>query len=47
MPASLEEQIEQLKHAIADFEAQRAILAEEAVEAALVPSRQKLAELKA
>jgi hypothetical protein len=47
MSISLDEQIKQLKQAIAELEAQRAILGDEAVEAALVPSRRKLAELKA
>jgi class 3 adenylate cyclase len=47
MSITLDEQIQQLKQAIADLEAQRSILGDAAVEAALIPSRQKLAELEA
>jgi class 3 adenylate cyclase len=47
MATTLDEQITQLKNAIAELEAQRSILGDEAVDAALVPSRQKLAELEA
>ena len=47
MATTLDEQITQLKNAIAEIEAQRSILGDEAVDAALVPSRQKLAELEA
>ncbi|MGW8181150.1 MAG: adenylate/guanylate cyclase domain-containing protein, partial [bacterium] len=47
MVATLDEQINQLKQAIAELEAQRAILGDEAVEAALIPSRKKLANLEA
>lgn len=47
MSSSLDEQINQLKQAIAEIDAQRSILGDAAVEAALVPSRQKLADLEA
>jgi class 3 adenylate cyclase/tetratricopeptide (TPR) repeat protein len=47
MSTTLDEQINQLKQAIVELEAQRSILGDEAVDAALVPSRQKLAELEA
>jgi hypothetical protein len=47
MATTLDEQITQLKNAIAELEAQRSILGDEAVEAALVPSRKKLAALEA
>ena len=47
MSTTLDEQINQLKQAIAELEAQRAILGDEAVEAALIPSRKKLADLQA
>jgi class 3 adenylate cyclase len=41
------EQINQLKQTIAEIEAQREILGDEAVKASLVPIRQKLADLEA
>ena len=47
MAASLYEQINQLRQAIADLETQRQLLGDEAVDAALVPSKRKLAELEA
>ena len=46
MSTTLDEQINQLKQAIAELEAQRSILGDAAVDAALVPSRQKLADLE-
>ena len=46
MSTTLDELIKQLKQAIADLEAQRSVLGDEVVDAALVPSRQKLAELE-
>ncbi len=46
MSTTLDEQINQLKQAISEIEAQRAILGDEAVDAALVPSRQKLSKLE-
>ena len=46
MSTTLDEQIKQLKQAIAEIEAQRTILGDAAVDAALVPSRQRLAELE-
>ena len=46
MATTLDEQINQLKQAIDEIEAQRAILGDEAVDAALVPSRQKLSKLE-
>ena len=47
MSTELDDQITQLRQAIAELEAQRAILGDEAVEAALIHSRQKLADLEA
>jgi class 3 adenylate cyclase/tetratricopeptide (TPR) repeat protein len=47
MTSSLDGQIKQLKQTISEMEAQRAILGDAAVDAALVPFRQKLAELEA
>ncbi|MGB3703657.1 MAG: adenylate/guanylate cyclase domain-containing protein, partial [Anaerolineales bacterium] len=47
MSTSLDEQIEQLKRTIAEMEAQRPVLGDETVEAALNPFRQKLTELEA
>jgi class 3 adenylate cyclase/tetratricopeptide (TPR) repeat protein len=47
MSSTLDHQIKELKHAIAELEAQRSILGDEAVDAALVPSRKKLAALEA
>ncbi len=47
MSTTLDEQIKQLKKAISELEAQRGILGDEAVEAALIPSRKKLTELEA
>jgi class 3 adenylate cyclase len=47
MSATLDEQINQLKQAIVEIEAQRSILGDAAVEASLVPFRQKLADLEA
>ena len=46
MCRTLDEQIKQLKQAIAEIEAQRSILGDAAVEASLAPIRQKLAELE-
>jgi class 3 adenylate cyclase/tetratricopeptide (TPR) repeat protein len=46
MSTTLDEQINQLKQAIAELEEQRLILGDAAVDAALIPSRQKLAELE-
>jgi len=46
MTAELNEQINQLKQAISELEAQRGILGDAAVDAALVPSRQKLSKLE-
>ena len=46
MSTTLDEQINQLKQAIVEIEAQRAVLGDAAVEAALVPIRQKLADLE-
>ncbi len=46
MSTTLTEQINELKQAIADLETQRSILGDAAVDAALVPSRQRLAELE-
>jgi len=47
MAATLDELFKQLKQAIADLEAQRVILGDEAVDAARFPSQQRLAELEA
>jgi class 3 adenylate cyclase len=47
MSKELEKQIQQLKQAIAEIEAQRSILGDAAVEASLEPIRQKLADLEA
>ena len=47
MSTTLIEQITQLEQAIAELEARRSILGDEAVEAALLPSRKKLADLEA
>ncbi len=44
MGISAEDQIQQLKQAIADLEAQRQILGDETVEAALIPLQNKLSE---
>jgi len=44
---SLDEQIRQLKQTIAGMETQRAVLGDEAVDSALIPFEQKLAELEA
>ncbi|MGB5846105.1 MAG: hypothetical protein WBG94_16795, partial [Anaerolineales bacterium] len=46
MSTSLDEQIEQLKRTIAEMEAQRPVLGDETVEAALTPLRQKLNDLE-
>ena len=46
MSTTLEEQINQLKHTIAEMESQRDALGNETVEAALVPLHKKLAELE-
>ena len=46
MAATLDEQIKQLKQAIAEMEAQRPVLGDAAVDASLVPFREKLAELE-
>lgn len=46
MSATLDEQINQLKQAIVEIEAQRSIMGDAAVEAALVLIRQKLADLE-
>ena len=46
MAASLYEQINQLRQAIADLETQRQFLGDEAVDAAPAPSKRKLAELE-
>jgi class 3 adenylate cyclase len=46
MSSSLDEQINQLKHTIAEMESQRDALGDEPVEAALVPLHKKLAELE-
>ena len=45
MGISAEDQIQQLKQAIADLEAQRHILGDETVEAALIPLQNRLSEL--
>ena len=42
-----DEKIEQLKQAIVELEAQRSILGDDAVEAAIVPSHRKLYEVMA
>jgi hypothetical protein len=47
MSPTLDEQITQLRQTIAEMEAQRAILGDAAVDAALVPFRQKLVDLEA
>jgi class 3 adenylate cyclase len=47
MSATLDEQINQLKQAIVEIEAQRSILGDAAVNASLVPFHQKLADLEA
>ncbi len=47
MSATLDEQINQLKHTITEMESQRAVLGDASVEAALVPLHQKLAGLEA
>ena len=47
MSFTLDEQINQLKRTIAEMETQRAVLGDAAVDAALVPFHQKLAELEA
>ena len=47
MSTTLDEQINQLKQTMADIESQRSILGDEAVEASLIPIRQKLADLQA
>ncbi len=47
MSFTLDEQINQLKRTIAEMEAQRAILSDGVVDAALAPLRQKLADLEA
>ena len=46
MGISTEDQIQQLKQAIADLEAQRHILGDETVEAALIPLQNRLSELR-
>jgi class 3 adenylate cyclase len=46
MSRMMDEQINQLKHTIAEMESQRAILGDATVEAALVPLHKKLAELE-
>ncbi len=46
MSFTLDEQINQLKRTIAEMEAQRAVLGDAAVEAALVSIRQKLSYLE-
>ena len=46
MTTTLDEQIKQLKQAIAEMEAQRPVLGNAAVDASLVPFREKLAELE-
>ena len=46
MSISLEEQIKHLQHTIAEMESQRVILGEDTVTAALVPLKQKPAELE-
>jgi hypothetical protein len=47
MSTTLDEQIKQLKQTIAEMEAQRSVLGDAVVEAALTPLRQKLSELEA
>ena len=47
MSAILDEQIKQVKQAIAELETQRSILGDPTVEAAVIPLHQKLAELEA
>ncbi len=47
MSLSLDEQINKLKQAIAEMEAQRPVLGDAAVDASLVPFREKLADLEA
>ena len=47
LAAPLDEQIDKLKKVIADLEAQRSILGDEAVDAAPAPSKRKLAEVEA
>ena len=47
MSTTLDEQIKQLKQAIAEIEAQRSILGDAAVDASLAPFHQKFAELEA
>jgi len=47
MSTTLDDQINQLKQAVAEIEAQRSILGDAAVDASLVPFRQKLADLEA
>ena len=44
--STLDDQINQLKHTIADLESQREILGDETVEAVLVPLHKKLAKLE-
>ncbi|UCE00872.1 MAG: AAA family ATPase, partial [Chloroflexota bacterium] len=46
MVATLDEQINQLKQTIAEIESQRSILGDQAVEASLIPIREKLADLE-
>ena len=46
MSSTLDEQINQLKQAIAEMEAKRAVLGDATVEAALVPLHKKLAEIE-
>ena len=46
MSTTLNEQINKLKQTIAEIEGQRSILGDEAVEASLVPIRQKLTDLE-
>ena len=47
MSTTMNDQISQLKQTIAEIEAQRSILGDEAVEASLEPIRQKLADFEA
>ena len=47
MSKTLDEQIKQLRLTITEMEAQRYVLGEATVEAALAPLRQKLAKLEA
>jgi class 3 adenylate cyclase len=46
MSSTLDEQINQLKQAITEMEAQRSVLGDAAVDASLVPFHEKLAELE-